>query len=694
MKRLFVTIFSFFTVVILNANILSVGIDRQYKTIQSAVNSAKNNDEIVIFPGEYNENVRLDNFNGKSLTIRSKNPNKEEIIKSTEIIGKNKNSSVFLVSNNPTLQHIFLEGLSISSGNIGLKTEKVSAEIKIDHCIFKDNNNGIMFDETIAIIIRNSVFTRNKQFGIIGSHKNGQKIPSVNISKSLFSYNGTGIKTEANIEIDNCTISENYNYGLFLSEGNGVIRNSIFYHNKTEINNSANTITISYSDICGGFPGIGNIDLEPKLCLNPAFQFHLFEGSPCIDAGDPNLIDADSTRLDMGCFSTSDYDLKKFDGNKWSWISFPRMSRKDEKHRNASKILENMKPYLNNLIMRKNSFELSHNVAWNIVYYPITSDDSFKLISYSADKHFYLPEYGTRISPDFVKPIYKNTQNMVGYWLPQTQTVKDALGSQLDNLLGIKAENWYMYKINGKWYGMDAKEATFEYGKGYVMLTKKSFGLKWHSGKFTSAVHIEPVENFKFSTRDDYEGIDIVAVDGVKNISEIGVYVDGICVGASKVTKFPVHIHVYTMGINSQSYFTFKLVSGNKIIDAVSSQKYNYYSHTYEDTPIFPTINGLSLVKLSMKEKHNYSLKFQNSSKNSDMKISVNLMEKENIRLDVYNIKGEKVKTLADKYFNKGKVSVIWDRKDDQGEVVFPGIYIFKLRVNGKIMEEAKWLLE
>jgi len=48
---------------------------------------------------------------------------------------------------------------------------------------------------------------------------------------------------------------------------------------------------VSYSDIEGGYYGTGNIDALP-LFVDPAADFHLQEGSPCINAGDNSAVPA------------------------------------------------------------------------------------------------------------------------------------------------------------------------------------------------------------------------------------------------------------------------------------------------------------------------------------------------------------------------------------------------------------------
>ncbi|MFH1738914.1 MAG: right-handed parallel beta-helix repeat-containing protein [bacterium] len=92
------------------------------------------------------------------------------------------------------------------------------------------------------------------------------------------------------------------------------ITNSILWDGEDEIwNNDDSTITISYSDICGGWPGEGNIDTDP-LFVHPwdgeNADLHLMPSSPCVDAGnpDPSLNDGclppglGTERCDMGAY--------------------------------------------------------------------------------------------------------------------------------------------------------------------------------------------------------------------------------------------------------------------------------------------------------------------------------------------------------------------------------------------------------
>ena len=72
------------------------------------------------------------------------------------------------------------------------------------------------------------------------------------------------------------------------------------------ISASAPDLVWNYNDIynttSGGHPlGTGNITDNP-LFVNPGVDFHLDTGSPCIDTGDPTILDYDSSRSDIGCY--------------------------------------------------------------------------------------------------------------------------------------------------------------------------------------------------------------------------------------------------------------------------------------------------------------------------------------------------------------------------------------------------------
>jgi parallel beta-helix repeat protein len=88
-----------------------------------------------------------------------------------------------------------------------------------------------------------------------------------------------------------------------------VISNTILWDNSAlegpEIYYYSYYPTVIYCDVMGGWPGVGNINTDP-LFLDS--EYHLVMGSPCVDAGDPFILDAcrppglGEERSDMGAY--------------------------------------------------------------------------------------------------------------------------------------------------------------------------------------------------------------------------------------------------------------------------------------------------------------------------------------------------------------------------------------------------------
>jgi predicted outer membrane repeat protein len=146
---------------------------------------------------------------------------------------------------------------------------------------------------------------------------------SMTISNSIISGNtaeyGGGLcsRYNANSSLTNCTLTANS-----ASNGNALVcdsyeqsrpsdiqlTNCILWDGGSEVwNNDNSTITITYSDVQGGWPDGNNIDADPRFADTDNGDYHLQShagrwdpnteswvygddaNSPCIDGGDPNL---------------------------------------------------------------------------------------------------------------------------------------------------------------------------------------------------------------------------------------------------------------------------------------------------------------------------------------------------------------------------------------------------------------------
>jgi len=89
----------------------------------------------------------------------------------------------------------------------------------------------------------------------------------------------------------------------------------------------------------------------------------------------------------------------------------------------------------------------------------------------------------------------------------------------------------------------------------------------------------------------------------------------------------------------------------------------------------------------------NYKLSNHPNPFNPNTTIKLELAESGKIELAIYNIKGQKVKTLMDAYSAKGHFELIWRGKDDNDKKVASGNYFAKLKVNGDIKAVRKLIL-
>jgi len=239
-----------------------------------------------------------------------------------------------------------LDGFTITAGNAN------------------ETTGGGMYNYACSPTATNCTFTTNSAGlggGICNAYSSNPSVINCIFNNNRSAYQGGGIyNTSSSPTFTNCSFTVNstamYGGGMYNFDGYPTITNSIFWNNTALIApeiyyEGTGSLTVTYSDVKGGFPGLGNIDTDPCF-IDPANgNYHLkSQGwrrdplrqhwhydnvtSRCIDAGNPSCPLADeplsvpddpynfwgiNLRINMGAFGgTSEASIPPYD---WTLLS-------------------------------------------------------------------------------------------------------------------------------------------------------------------------------------------------------------------------------------------------------------------------------------------------------------------------------------------------------------------------------------
>ncbi len=123
-------------------------------------------------------------------------------------------------------------------------------------------------------------------------------------------------------------------------------------------------------------------------------------------------------------------------------------------------------------------------------------------------------------------------------------------------------------------------------------------------------------------------------------------------------------------------------------IKAVNELGISSYDASY-DYPVFAPISHEIRMQNTGVQANISDLQFYpnpvnlRSNSKAISKIRFSIAKDANVKTKIYNIKGELVKTIADKNYSKGQHSVLWDSKNSTGSTVGSGIYFYMIESEG-----------
>jgi hypothetical protein len=298
--------------------------------------------------------------------------------------------------------------------------------------------------------------------------------------------------------------------------------------------------------------------------------------------------------------------------------------------------------------------------------------------------------------------------NWIGFYLEGSMKPLEAFEAVLDDIDMIQTKTFTLNKTALGWLG--AANWTINYGDLVVVHCTNNCSFYWGEGGggITEKSSRSSSQDFDYTEEADYLPV-YVELDNqaVGNPTEIGLFVNGECKGAEVITDSLVQLRAYVL--NDTTVFDpgdmeLQLSYGSRSLNTTitdfkvkhdildgweSNKKYitqgqqNYYLISLTDTE-----NNIPVV-IRTTLSQNYPNPF-----NPITTINYSITEEGTVELTVYNIKGQKVKTLVNERKEAGQHSIVWNGKDNTNKTVSSGIYFYSLSTGKKNMKKKMLLLK
>lgn len=153
-----------------------------------------------------------------------------------------------------------------------------------------------------------------------------------------------------------------------------------------------------------------------------------------------------------------------------------------------------------------------------------------------------------------------------------------------------------------------------------------------------------------------------------------------------KKLMFMIFLLMFTTNLLSQSYsMKISLNNGSKITYTIS----DINKITFDSLLTGTDQNKIQRVIKTFTLLQNYPNPF-----NPTTTIKYDLPRSGNVEIKIYNITGRLVKTFQKSHQNSGLHEVIWDGKNDYGNKVASGFYIYQARFEKNIVSKKMLIIK
>jgi hypothetical protein len=452
--------------------------------------------------------------------------------------------------------------------------------------------------------------------------------------------------------------------------------------------------------------------------------------SPCIDTGIGEN-DLDNSPADIGACSADSHNYWEYsfenqaDHERWYWVSYPVLNTRTDGMLQASEYFQellelgddsygNPAPiYLDEITWVVGEDAEIKSILWSQSLnnwtpyqysHSVSSPQGYKIkLLTTSPNTVTLKESGFKTPETFQFPIHEEVENWLGYFKEGTQSPQDAFSSIWNDIQLIKAKNWSIYRdpSTGQLTG---KQGTLNYGDMVIVVTNNDHTFHWGNNNVIPPDIKKIPKDFVFDEKPDYIPVYVSLPDSLMtNIKEIGLYVDGVCKGAVVVEDNIEQISAYVDSANELSQgnveyvFSYEDSKGQESALASISlnpsrlqAKYGIAGNKYPYFEVKFTTNDVeNIVPMEYTLGQNYPNPF-----NPSTILSYSLPQAAKVRLDIYNLKGQLVKTLVNTHQEAGQHNAVWNGKDMNNRSVASGVYLYRLSNPNKTITKRMLLVK
>lgn len=302
-------------------------------------------------------------------------------------------------------------------------------------------------------------------------------------------------------------------------------------------------------------------------------------------------------------------------------------------------------------------------------------------------------------------------------------SISHAFGPLLQDISVIQSKNWFAVRdintnawVTGENYG--GKILTLNPGEMIEVLYHGTEDAEFDWGQWNTNPQVEEpyvhdlATNFKFEEKKGYLpiiiNVDLSQYSEIDKPVEVAILVDEVCKGAAVIKEDQVILNAYIMSdipdieaglkeISFELWLPQLKGSEKRKVDYElvnnSSQEITYSSANLSNIGNYLQVNladsDIPVIPKALALYDNYPNPF-----NPETTISFDLPSETNVKLEIYNIKGQKVKTLKNGLLQAGNHKLVWDGKNSNSDQVASGLYFYRLVTDKKKLTRKMILMK